>query len=115
MRLRLEALLADGNYQTLVASVADVVVGFVGTRIGRFYEGDGLYGQIMALAVEPDHRRQGIGQLLLRSAESSLVSRGVQTLVVNSGDHRADAHAFYERCGYRHTGRRFKKLMAVSA
>ena len=62
-----------------------------------------------------DHHRRGVGQTLLRAAESALVERGAQVLVVASGNHRADAHAFYEKNGYTFTGRRYKKPVASSA
>lgn len=114
MQLRLEAILNDDDYHTLVACEGGDIVGFVGTRSGPLYEDEGLYGQIMALAVAPNQQRRGIGRLLMRSAESRLVERGARIVVVASGNHRADAHAFYENCGYSFTGRRYKKLLAMS-
>ena len=115
MRQRLEAIAGDADYRTLVACDDGHVVGFIGTRIGRPYEGDGLYGQIMALAVAADHRRRGVGRMLIRAAESDLVERGARVLVLTSGNHRADAHAFYESCGYMFTGRRYRKSSSLSS
>jgi hypothetical protein len=40
MRQRLEAILRDEDYDTLVACDEGKIVGFIGTRIGRLYEGD---------------------------------------------------------------------------
>jgi ribosomal protein S18 acetylase RimI-like enzyme len=111
MQRRLEAILNDDDYDTLVACKHGDVVGFIGTRSGPLCEDDGLYGQIMALAVAAKYQRRGIGRVLVRSAESKLVGRGVRVLVVTSGNHRADAHAFYEHCGYSFTGRRYKKVL----
>jgi hypothetical protein len=34
--------------------------------------------------------------MLMRAAESALVDAGARVLVVTAGNHRADAHAFYE-------------------
>ena len=109
MRQRLEAIVRDGDYATFVACDNGEIVGFIGTRIGPLYEDDEQYGQIMALAVSADRQRRGIGRLLIQAAELSLVKRGARVLVVASGNHRADAHAFYEDCGYMFTGRRYKK------
>jgi ribosomal protein S18 acetylase RimI-like enzyme len=114
MRRRLETILADADYHTLVACDGEDIVGFIGSRIGPLYEGDGLYGQIMALAVAADQQRRGIGRMLVLAVESSLESRGVRMVAVASGNHRAEAHAFYESCGYRHTGRRYKKFLGAS-
>jgi ribosomal protein S18 acetylase RimI-like enzyme len=115
MQRRLQSILNDDDYHTLVACEGGEIVGFVGTRSGPLYEDEGLYGQIMALAVAPNHQRRGIGRVLMRSAESMLAERGARILVVTSGNHRADAHAFYENCGYSFTGRRYKKSLAMSA
>jgi ribosomal protein S18 acetylase RimI-like enzyme len=109
MRRRLESILADDDYATLVACDGDAIVGFVGTRVGPLYESDGHYGQIMGLAVAADHQRCGIGSTLIRAAESIMVERGVCVSVVSSGHHRAGAHAFYEAHGYGFTGRRYRK------
>lgn len=111
MQRRLESILQDDHYETLVACIGDETVGFIGTRVGPLYEDDGRYGQIMALAVTPAQQSRGIGRMLLKAAESDLVERGVRVLVVTSGNHRSDAHAFYEKCGYSFTGRRYKKTV----
>ena len=110
MSKRLESILSDDDYATLVACDGEVMVGFIGTRVGPLYESDGHYGQIMALAVAIDHQRRGIGRMLMHAAESMLVARGVCFLVVTSGNQRTDAHAFYEKNGYTFTGRRYKKI-----
>ena len=109
MYRRLESILCDDDYATLVAWDGEHIVGFIGTRVGRLYESDGCYGQIMALAVAADHRRHGIGRMLIQTAESVLMGREVSVLVVTSGVQRTEAHAFYEKNGYTWTGRRYKK------
>jgi ribosomal protein S18 acetylase RimI-like enzyme len=114
MQGRLEAILHDDDYHTLVAHEGGRVVGFVGTRVGPLYEDDGRYGQIMALAVAPNYQRRGVGRMLVRAAESALADAGARVVVVTSGDHRAGAHAFYENCGYSFTGRRYKKSPAAT-
>jgi ribosomal protein S18 acetylase RimI-like enzyme len=112
---RLESILSDDDYATLVACEGERIVGFVGTRVGPLFEGDGLYGQIMAVAVAPDCQRNGIGRLLMHAAESMLIARGACVFVVTSGNHRAGAHAFYENIGYTFTGRRYGKRVRSSA
>jgi ribosomal protein S18 acetylase RimI-like enzyme len=109
---RLRAILHDEDYDTLVAHDAGQILGFIGTRVGPLYESDDQYGQIMVLSVASDHRRRGIGRLLLQAAESILADRGARVLVVTSGNQRADAHAFYEKNGYVFTGRRYRKSLA---
>ena len=111
MHTRLEEILADDDYVTLVACDHNEVVGFIGTRVGPLYESDGLYGQIMALAIANDRQRRGTGRALIEAAESELASRGARVVLVTSGHQRADAHAFYERNGYTFTGRRYTKAI----
>jgi ribosomal protein S18 acetylase RimI-like enzyme len=115
MSKRLESILSDEDYATLIACDGEQLVGFIGVRVGPLYESDGLYGQIMALAVATDHQRREIGRMLMRTAESVLIARGVRVLVVTSGNQRTDAHAFYEKNGYTFTGRRYKKSVESPA
>lgn len=115
MCMRLESIVRDRNYHTLVACNDDRIVGFIRTRIRPLYESDHLYRQIMALAVAMDRQRSGVGRMLMRAAESILIQDGARVFVVTSGNHRTDAHAFYERNGYTFTGRRYKKPVALSA
>jgi ribosomal protein S18 acetylase RimI-like enzyme len=115
MQRRLEAVRDDPDYDTLVACEGEHIVGFVGTRSGPLYEADGKYGQIMALAVAASHHRRGVGLMLMQAAESKLAERGARELVVTSGHHRSGAHAFYERCGYTFTGRRYRKSLEAAA
>ena len=111
---RLESILRDDDYATLVAADGERIVGFIGTRVGPMSESDGLYGQIMALAVATDYQRHGVGRLLVNAAESMLNRRGVSFVLVTSGNHRDDAHAFYEKNGYTFTGRRYRKHLGTS-
>lgn len=92
MQQRLESILGDADYATLVACDDEDIVGFIGTRVGPLYESDGCYGQIMALAVAVDHQRHGIGRMLMQAAESALTVRNVSVVVVTSGNQRVGAH-----------------------
>ena len=109
MRVRLQAVLEDADYDTFVARVGERVVGFVGTRLGPVYEANGLQGQIMALVVADGYRRMGIGRALMRAALENLEARGATSTIVNTGRQRAGAHAFYEALGFEFTGRRYRK------
>jgi ribosomal protein S18 acetylase RimI-like enzyme len=115
MRTRLEEIVADDDYVTLVACDNTEVVGFIGTRVGPLFESDGLYGQIMALAIANDRQRRGTGRVLIEAAESELAARGARVVLVTSGHQRADAHAFYEKNGYAFTGRRYTKVIGLPA
>ena len=49
------------------------------------------------LAVDPDHRSEGIGKRLLDAAKDWARAHGASHLELDSGLARADAHRFYER------------------
>ena len=111
MTKRMERIAADTEYATLVATHGGRVVGFVGLRLAVTYESDEPFGEIRAMAVAAGFRRKGIGRRLLQAAESALAGRGARVLVLSSGNHRADAHRFYEASGYAFTGRRYRKSL----
>jgi len=109
MTARLNAILAERHYTTLIAEDRGAPVGFIGIRRGLAYEADLPYAQIMALAVASSHRRQGVGRALVQAAEAMLAQTGIAVAVVTTGNQRSDAHRFYEANGYTFTGRRYLK------
>jgi ribosomal protein S18 acetylase RimI-like enzyme len=113
MAARLNVILTDDDYTTLIADDGGAAVGFIGIRRGMAYEGDEPYAQIMALAVAENHRRQGIGMALMRAAEAMLERAGIGFAIVTTGNQRSDAHRFYEANGYTFTGRRYVKRFGV--
>lgn len=115
MNGRLESILSDPDYITLVAVEGNTVLGVVGAALGRYYEKDGTYARLVVLAVSAPARGRGVGSRLVEAIEHWSASKGAREVVVNSGLQRLEAHGFYERCGYRRTGLRFvKRLDAIS-
>lgn len=108
------ALHADGTGKVLVAESEGVVAGFLSFHpIPLFHQQGGL-GRITAMAIDPDHHRQGIGRLLVTSAEEVAAACGCLRMEVTSGDHREqDAHLFYQAQGYQVDCRRFIKDLAA--
>lgn len=66
---------------------------------------------VMALSVAERFRRRGVGRALLLRVERWCAEAGLRDIRVHSGEQRTDAHAFYEACGFEHTGRRFRKSL----
>ena len=106
---RLERIIGDRSYRTIVAERDGRVVGFAGARTGPAYELDASAVQLAALAVDPAERRSGVGRLLVAAVEDWAREQGAQVVVLHSGFQRVGAHAFYRRLGYRDTGLRFRK------
>ena len=111
MRDRLGAIVADPNYATFVADTGASVVGVAGATLGKYYENDGVYCQLLVLAVSSTARGQGTGTRLVGAVEGWADSQGARAIVVNSALHRGDAHRFYERRQYARTGYRFVKQL----
>ncbi len=74
-----------------------------GRMVGSVIAGwDGWRGAIYRLAVDPEHRRLGLGQSLLRAAEERLATLGarrVHTIVVEAN---ASAVAFWDVTDWEH-------------
>ena len=108
---RLARVGADSNYRTLVAELGTRVVGVIGLGLSPFYERNGTYCRLLVLAVDDQHRRQGIGRVLVRAAEDWALEHGATVMLVNTSHRRYEAHRFYERAGYESTGLRFVKTL----
>ena len=100
MHKRLEALAAEPEHATFVATVEGLVAGMIGVFVCRIYEEDAPVGQIITLSVGCNHRRHGLGRGLVQSAEQWFRSQGVSVVLVHSGFGRRGAHDFYDRLGY---------------
>jgi ribosomal protein S18 acetylase RimI-like enzyme len=77
--------------------VAELEGSLVGAVIGAW---DGWRGNVYRLAIDPAHRRRGIGTRLVSAAETSLYERGARrvTALVAFEDERAGA--FWDEAGY---------------
>jgi GNAT superfamily N-acetyltransferase len=113
MAERFAHLLNDASYAAFVAESEGHVVGLVGTRIGRYFEKNGDYAQILILVVSTTAHNTGAGSALVAAAEEWAREQKAIDIIVNSGRQREDAHRFYQRRGFEWTGLRFKKPLAT--
>lgn len=74
----------------------------------------GPVAYITALVTAPEARGRGVGRALVAAAEEWARAGRCVRISVTSAEHRADAHAFYPRCGMPYTGRRFSKPLAAN-
>jgi len=70
----------------------------IGTVIASF---DGRKGWINRLAVHPEYRRRGIGQLLIRKAETVLKEKGAWVICALIERENKPSLSLFEKCGYK--------------
>ncbi|HEY2125455.1 MAG TPA: GNAT family N-acetyltransferase [Chthoniobacterales bacterium] len=115
MEMRLQSILLDSRYRTLVAVVDGRVCGMIGTFCHFTYEHNDPSARILALVVEAQARGRGVGRALIQAAEDDLAARNMMRLSVDTRLTRKEAHLFYERLGYEKNGFRFVKTLPVQA
>jgi GNAT superfamily N-acetyltransferase len=115
MAVRLESILSHSDYASYVAERGASVVGIVGACITLFYQRNGSCARLIVLAVDPAHRREGIGPALLTAVEHWASSRGAVEILYNPGHQRHDLQNFYSRMGFTNTGLRFAKSLVPSS
>jgi len=92
-----------------VAHSGERVIGAISAHCIPMFHAPGSLGRITSLVVAPAFRQLGVGRLLVSAAEAFAWDQGCLRVEVTSGDHRPDAHAFYEHLGYKMDCRRFIK------
>jgi GNAT superfamily N-acetyltransferase len=106
---RFARLVGDDDVRTLVATNGDEIIGLATVHLRYTINHDTPIGQLTMLVVDERNRTHGVGRALVDTAESWARERGCKRFVVTTALRRADAHAFYERLAYTHTGRRYGK------
>jgi RimJ/RimL family protein N-acetyltransferase len=91
---------ADPAGEVLVALADQRVVGVVAVHAVPYFERPGWFARILALSVDRDHRRGGVGRRLMGAAEAWASARGCTDVEVATRRTRANAHAFYRSLGY---------------
>lgn len=94
-----EHLAGNQGHVFLVAQASNIV-GFLAARLAA----DEL--EILNLAVEPQHRRRGVGARLLQAALAEARQHGARNVWLEVRASNQRARAFYRRVGLRETYRR---------
>ena len=84
----------------LVAEDDGIVAGYIGSQIA-FPEAD-----VMNVAVRPEYRRRGVGQILVEALCTHLRNIDCESLTLEVRVSNAPAIALYEKLGFAQVGRR---------
>lgn len=95
-----EAVFRQGHLCLVARNAEDGIIGFA---VGRTLPDE---AELLLIAVDPGHRREGVGRLLLTTLEARLAESGARTmhLEVRASNHAAQS--FYAALGYTVSGRR---------
>ena len=63
----------------------------------------GPSGVVYDIVVDPTHRRQGIGRMLLDATLESLKARGSPRVVLSTAERNVAAQHLFDRAGFRRT------------
>jgi ribosomal protein S18 acetylase RimI-like enzyme len=101
----LRSQLRESNIVVLVAEREGAVIGYayMGMEGNDYMALRGPAGVLYDLIVEPDHRGQGVGKLLLDAALEALQERGARQIVLQTAEANAIAQRFFARAGFRRT------------
>jgi GNAT superfamily N-acetyltransferase len=106
---RVSRLREDSNARAFVVSNGERVIGMITIHLRNTLNHATPIAQITLLVVDESVRSRGAGRALVDAAEAWAKDRGAKRVAVTTALDRAGAHAFYERLGYAHTGRRYAK------
>src|ERR1700722_16425797 len=109
---RIARFVADDRRTALVATLSGTVVGVATAHLYATLHADEPAVMLSALVVTNTVRGHGVGRALVDAVGTWALGHGARRLVVTTALRRADAHAFYERLGFEHTGRRYQRLLA---
>lgn len=102
------------GYQIAYVQVDGRVVATAG-YLFRETLGDGLFLNVDDLVTDQTERSKGYGATLIAYLYKIAKENGCATIQLDSAVHRADAHRFYDREGYRVTARHFAFFLSENA
>jgi len=97
--------LDEPNIVILVAERDGEVIGYTygGVEGNDYMSLRGPAGVVYDLVVDPAHRRQGVGRMLLDATLEVLKSRGAPRVVLSTAERNAPAQHLFDRAGFRRT------------
>ena len=93
------------NVIILVADRDGRVIGYTysGVEGNDYMSLRGPAGVVYDIVVDPAHRKQGIGRVLLDATLEALKARGAPRVVLSTAERNSDAQRLFDRAGFRAT------------
>ncbi len=97
--------LAEPNIVILVADRNGEVIGYTyaGVEGTDYMSLRGPVGVMYDIVVDPAHRKQGVGRMLLDATLKALKARGAPRVVLSTAERNAAAQRLFDRAGFRRT------------
>ena len=97
--------LAETNVVVLVAERGGAVLGYTyaGVEGPDYMALRGPAGVLYDIVVDPAHRRQGVGRMLLDATLAALEARGATRVVLSTAERNESAQRLFARAGFRRT------------
>ena len=97
--------LEEPNIIILVAERDGEVIGYTyaGMEGTDYMALRGPAGVVYDIVVDPAHRRQGVGRMLLDAALAALKARGAPRVVLSTAERNDSAQRLFDRAGFRRT------------
>ena len=93
--------LVSGSMYFIGAYDGDKLLGIGGVKIMR---GDGGYGEIKNLFVDPQARGQGVSKIIMRALEDYLVKEKITLCRLETGVSQPESISLYRKLGYQDCG-----------
>jgi ribosomal protein S18 acetylase RimI-like enzyme len=93
------------NIVILVAERDGEVIGYTysGVEGTDYMSLRGPAGVMYDIVVDPDHRQQGVGRMLVDATLAALKSKGAPRVVLSTAERNAAAQRLFDRAGFRRT------------
>ncbi|HET9454631.1 MAG TPA: GNAT family N-acetyltransferase [Gemmatimonadaceae bacterium] len=106
---RVDAIARDPDAEMWIAELDGRVVGFATALMIDALHMDGRVAQLTSLVVDEAVRGRGVGAQLVAEAERWARGNAALRITLTSALHRVEAHDFYRKLGYSHTGVRLAR------
>jgi GNAT superfamily N-acetyltransferase len=112
VRARIEAWAGDEGGVAFGASIDNRLAGCAAIHLVPFFERPGSRARLVALIVDAECRRRGVGRVLVEHVRKFARQRGASEIEVTSRRTRTDADRFYRELGFADVSGRSRRYIS---